>query len=243
MKKVFIALLILLALAGGALYWAYERLDLIVKLTLERYGPDVTGVTIRVGDVEISPQNGRGSLKSVEIGNPHGFTASHALRLGEVRLVIDPATIRAPVVHIREIAIDSPAIVYERGVKNTNLDVIQKNIESYVARSNTAAESSGVELPVVGRHHKFIFDRISIRRGKVTMTNPALRGQGVTFDLPDIEIRDLGKREGGLTPSQAANVVASTLTSKIAQKVLTNFDLLRKGGVEGAIDALKGLIR
>ena len=144
---------------------------------------------------------------------------------------------------VREIAIDAPAIVYERGVKNTNLDVIQKNIESYVARTNTAAESSGVELPVVGRRHKFIFDRISIRGGKVTMTNPALRGQGITFDLPDIEIRDLGKREGGLTPSQAANIVANTVIARIGQRVLTSIDLLRKGGVEGAIDALKGLIR
>ena len=37
--------------------------------------------------------------------------------------------------------------------------------------------------------------------------------------------------------------VTNTLIAKIGQKVLTNIDLLRKGGVEGAIDALKGLIR
>ena len=78
---------------------------------------------------------------------------------------------------------------------------------------------------------------------KVTMTNAGLRGQGITFDLPDIELRDLGKRQGGLTASQAASMVTNTLVAKIGQKVLTNIDLLRKGGVEGAIDALKGLIR
>jgi hypothetical protein len=36
--------------------------------------------------------------------------------------------------------------------------------------------------------------------------------------------------------------VADTLVSRIAQKLLTNLDLLRKGGVGGAIDALKGLV-
>ena len=69
------------------------------------------------------------------------------------------------------------------------------------------------------------------------------RGQGVSFDLPDIELRDIGARQNGLTASQVAAVVADALISRIAQRMLTNIDLLRKGGVEGAIDALKGLIR
>jgi hypothetical protein len=38
-------------------------------------------------------------------------------------------------------------------------------------------------------------------------------------------------------------VVAGELQARIAQRVLTNLELLRKGGVEGAIDALKGLLR
>jgi hypothetical protein len=75
------------------------------------------------------------------------------------------------------------------------------------------------------------------------MTTAGLRGQGVSFDLPDIELRDVGRRENGVTASEAANVVAGAVIAGIAQKVLTNIDLLRKGGVEGAMDALKGLLR
>ena len=40
-----------------------------------------------------------------------------------------------------------------------------------------------------------------------------------------------------------AGLVTNAVIAKIAQRVLSNVDLLRKGGVEGAIDALKGLIR
>ncbi|MGE5097232.1 MAG: hypothetical protein ACM3SO_19005, partial [Betaproteobacteria bacterium] len=65
----------------------------------------------------------------------------------------------------------------------------------------------------------------------------------ITFDLPDITLRDVGKRQNGLTASELANVVANALIQRIGQKVLTNMELLRKGGVEGAIDALKGLLR
>ncbi len=244
MKKALVALAVLLAIAGGAAYWLYESLDVIVKFALEHYGPDIAGVTVKVGHVEISPKDGRGMLKGIEIGNPPGFTTTHAARLGEVRLALDPATIREPLVHVREIAIEAPLIVYERAGKGTNLDAIQRNIEGYVAR-NVPVSDSG-DKPAAGSgsfRHLFVIDRVSIRGAKVTMTNAGLRGQGITFDLPDIELRDLGKRQGGLTASQAASIVTNTLIAKIGQRVLTNVDLLRKGGVEGAIDALKGLIR
>jgi hypothetical protein len=241
MKKALVALVVLCLVVAGAIFWAYYSLDVIVKFTLEHYGPDVAGVSVRVGDVAISPRNGRGTLRGVEIGNPPGFSSARAARLGEIRVALDPATVTGPVVHVMEIAIDAPLIVYERGAKGTNLDAIQKNIEGYVARS-VPVSRAGEGAPQ-GPRHKFVIDRLSIRGAKVTMTNPALRGQGITFGLPDIELRDLGKRENGLTAGQVANIVANTLISRIGQKVLTNLDLLRKGGVEGAIDALKGLVR
>ena len=246
MKRALVALLLLALIVAGAAFWLYESLDVLVKFTLEHYGPDVAGVTVKVAHVEISPTDGRGMLKGIDIGNPAGFSAAHAVRLGEVRVALDPATIRAPVVRIHEIAIEAPTIVYERADKGkgTNLDAIQKNIESYVARNvpvSDAGDKSAASAS--GARHLFVVDRISIRGAKVTMTNTALRGQGISFDLPDIELRDVGKRQGGLTASQVANIVANTLIANIGQKVLTNFDLLRKGGVEGAIDALKGLVR
>jgi len=243
MRKALVVLVILLAIVAGAAFWVYESLDVLVKFTLEHYGPDVAGVPVRVAHVEISPTSGRGSLKGIEIGNPQGFTAPHAARLGEVRVQVDPATIRSRLVRIREIAIEGPTIVYERGGKTTNLDAIHRNIEGYVSRNAPPKPSDPGAGDTVWPHNLFIVDRFTIRGAKVTMTNPALRGQGITFDLPDIELRDMGKSEGGLTPSQLANIVTNTVIAKIAQKVLTNFDLLRKGGLEGAIDALKGLIR
>jgi nitrous oxidase accessory protein NosD len=114
-----------------------------------------------------------------------------------------------------------------------------------VKRADAASAAEGKEKTAEGKSvsHKFVIDRLAIRGAKVTMTNPGLKGQGLTFDLPDIELRDLGKSKGGLTASEVANAVTSTLISRIAQRVLTNIDLLKKGGVEGAIDAVKGLFK
>lgn len=239
MKKLVAVTAIVVAILAGAAYWAYERLDLIVKVALEHYGPGVTGTSVKVGDVEISPSDGRGRLRNLEIGNPPGFAASRAARFGDVVLEVDPATIRSQVVHVRAIGIEAPTIVYERGDKSNNLDTIARNIESYVKR---AGDSEG-QAQAADHKRRYIIDRLLIRGAKVTMTTPALRGQGVNFDLPDIELRDIGRRQGGLTASQVAGLVTNAVIAKIGQRVLSNIDLLRKGGAEGAIDALKGLIR
>lgn len=238
-KAIIVAVMILAVLAGLALFF-YNRLDLVVKVALEHYGPDVTGVSVKVGEVEISPHDGRGRLRSLELGNPPGFSASRSARFGDVILEIDPATLRAPVVHVRAIGVEAATIVYERGDKTTNLDVISRKIEAY-AKAVTEKESAAGGAARSKR--RFIIDRLLIRGAKVTMTTPSLRGQGVTFDLPDIELRDIGRKQNGVTASEAASIVTNAVIARIAQRVLSSIDLLRKGGIEGAIDALKGLVR
>ncbi len=241
-KAAWIAAILLLVVAGAA-FLAYERLDVIVKVALEHYGPQVAGVSIDVGEVEISPRDGRGVLRRVDIGNPPGFSTQRAARLGEITVLVDPATVRAPVVLIHEISIGATTVTYEQGAHGTNLEAIQKHIAGYVKQA--AEESRGAAKTPSGRdvRHRFIVERLVIHNAKVTLTNAQLKGQGVTFDLPDIELANLGKRQGGATASEIASTVADALTARIAQKLLTNFDLLRKGGVEGAIDALKALVR
>ena len=178
-------------------------------------------------------------LKELEIGNPKGFTSTHALKMGSVKVSIAPASITEKIVYIREVAIEGALITYERGRDGGNLEAIQKNIEAYLRKTSgdSKAMSGGDE------RRRFIVERISIRGARVTMTNPALKGQGITFDLPEVQMQDVGKRQNGLRASEIANLVARELIAKIAQRVLTNLELLKKGGAAGAIDALKGIFK
>ncbi len=245
MKKALYALLAVVVVAAAGAWLAYNSLDVLVAWTLEHYGPDVTGTAVHVAEVKISPRDGRGHVRGLELGNPPGFGAPRALRLAMVRVELDPATITADVVHVRELVLDGAEVTYERGSKVTNLDVIQERISAYVKRlqatENTGSTPTG-DKPRSARR-RVIVGRLVIRGVHVTMTNSALKGQGLGFDLPDLELSDVGRRRGGLTGSELAEVVASALQQRIAQKLLTNLELLRKGGVEGAIDALKGLLK
>lgn len=245
MKKLAIVVVAVAVVLAGAAYWAYHSLDLIVRVAIEHYAPDVTGVPVKVGSVDISPSNGRGIVKNLEIGNAPGFTAPRAALVGQILVSLDPPTLTEPIVHIRELAVESPVITYERADRGgTNLEAIRKNIRHYIDASAASAESSAQsKAPAKGGKRRFIVDRLVLHGASVVMTNPQLQGQGIRFAIPDIELVDLGKREDGLTASEIGNLVAVELEARIAQKVLTNMDLLRKGGVGGALDALKGLLR
>jgi len=240
-KKLLIFLVVVAALGAAGIFWAWHSLDVIVKAAIEHFGPDIAGVPVTVRDVKLSATDGKGSLKGVEIGNPPGFAARRAARLGEMRVAVDPLTLRESLVVIQEIAIDAPEITYEKGAKATNLEVIQKNIENYVARTVGSAEPPAAAPK--GLERRYVIEKLSIRAARVTMTNPALKGQGITFTLPDIELRGIGKRPNGVTAAQAANVVVAAITTRIAQRVLTNLELLRKGGKEGALDALRSILK
>lgn len=240
-KKVLIVLAVLAALAAGGIYLVYNRLDVIAHYAIEHYGPEITGVTVKVKDVEINAADGRGGLKGVEIGTPKGFGAPRTARLGEIRVAVDPSTVTSDLVVIREIAIEAPEINYEKGKGGTNLDAIQKNIEAYLKRSDQPVDGKPTGPQAPGR--RYVIEKLSIRNARVTMTGAGLKGQGITFTLPDIQLRDLGKRPNGITAGQAANIVANALITRIAQRLLTNLELLRKGGTEGALDALRGIFK
>jgi uncharacterized protein involved in outer membrane biogenesis len=243
MGRLLYVVVVLAALVAGGAYLVFNYVDVVVKVALEHWGPTVLGASVKVGEVQISVKSGRGAIRNLEIGNPTGFTAARAARFGEIRVATDPSTLTDRLIVIHELAVEAPQITYEKGSKSTNLDVIQSSIDAYVKRATAAAQEKAAEAAPEALKRRFVIERLSIRGGKVLMTTAGLKGQGVSFDLPEIQLRDIGKDKGGVSASEAAALVASTLQNRIAQKVLTNVELLRRGGVEGAVDALKGLLK
>lgn len=242
MKRWVIGLAVVLAVAAGGLYWLYTSLDFVVKATIERFGPDVVGTPVSVRSVSISAADGRGMLRGIEIGNPPGYSSPRALRAATIAVGIDPSTIARDVVVIRDILVDSPEIAYEVRGGTNNLEAIRRHIAAYVERSGDA-EGGGAAPSGRSPGRRYVIGRITLRGARVTMTNPLLKGGGLAFNLPDVDLRDVGKRSGGVTAAQAASIVTSALVARIAQSILTNAEALRRGGMGGALDALRGLVR
>jgi len=198
-----LALGVVVVVVGAGLWWLYTSRDALIKRAIEHYGPQLTGVAVKVREVKLEPLDGRGAITGLELGNPPGFSAGRALTLGEMRLAVDPSTITSDVVHVKEISLEAPSITYERGAQGDNLSAIQKHIQSQLPKSQGGgAASAGKDAP----QRKFIVDHVQVRNAKVSY------GGAVSVALGDVHLRDLGKKKGGATAAELTNEVWTELS-------------------------------
>jgi len=225
--RTVILVLLGLAIVGLAVgvWWLYASRDVLIKRAIEHFGPDLTGVSVKVKAVKFEPAEGSGAITGLEVGNPPGFSTPRALTLGEIRLAVDPGTLTSDVVRIKELTIDSPSITYERGAKGDNLTTIQRHIESRLPKSKGGEGSKSSDAP----QRKFIVDRVVVKNGKVNY------GGKLTVEMPDIQLRDLGKKSNGATSAELVDEVWTQMTRSAVSRAPAAIENLR--------DRLKGLVK
>ena len=151
------------AVVVGAAAALLVSINPIVEAGVNKFGPEITGTHVFLKEADISVFSGEGKLNEFLIGNPKGYTAPHALKVGSVRVALDKATLLEDVIVIKKIAIDSPDIVYELGKKSNNFDDIIANVEELgAADERSAAEDLSATdfLHVVGS--RTLFDPLGV---------------------------------------------------------------------------------
>lgn len=207
MKKYRIALLFLLAIAAAAVYlWVNNPLDRLVKSAIETYGSEMTQARVNVDDVDLSPADGKGAVSGLTLGNPRGFKTPHALKAGHIEFALVPGSLADDVVLINRIRIDSPHISYEENGGTTNFDAIQSNVQRYVGTSRKAQKKEEEQKADT----RMIIGSLVIRNAKVNYNGL------MDLNLPDIELRNIGKKKGGATSAEVTNAIVTELNRKLA---------------------------
>jgi uncharacterized protein involved in outer membrane biogenesis len=242
MKKVLLTLLILLLLVFGVgAWWLSRSLDSLVASAIRSYGPEITGVSVSLDGVKIVASEGTASLSGLRLGNPKGFNLPNSLVLGEISTRLDIASLTKDVVHIQEVVISRPLVTYEYSSNGSNLDQIQKNVQSYIDSHTSASEPA--KNP--GKQKKIIIDNLIVRDAHAEVSATALGGKALTVPLPDIHLKDIGKKSEGASPAEVASQVVGSITqgaSKAASAL--NLGAIKdsvQSGASKAIDAVKGL--
>ncbi len=231
MKKALIVLVVLIAAAVAAYFTLQNPLGRLVKLAVEEFGPEMTQAAVKVSRVEISAADGRGALSGFFLGNPKGFKSDYALKAGTVEIELEPASLAKDVIVIRKILIDAPQIGYEKAGDITNFDAIQRNVEAYLG-----TKSGKGEKPKQDGSKKMIIGSFVIRNARVDYNGM------VELKLPDIELRNVGKKTGGATSAQVAKAIIAELNTQLALALAKTAVITGVGGaVVGAGAALKGL--
>ena len=237
--KIVGGILAVIVIAVVAVFiYVYSNLDSIVKDAVEKYGPQYSGVTVKLDKVELSPENGVGKLTGLLIGNPSGYTTDAAIRLGSVSLSIDLASLTSDTIVIRSIVIDGPDITYEFGDGGSNIDVIGKNVEKAAGGPGTA--DSGVKNE---SGKKMVVESLVISSGRVAVSHPLLAGKRIGSGLPTIRLKDIGKdKKDGATPAEVVDKVMDALERQISSAVsASGVNGMLKGLGKGAEDAVRGL--
>lgn len=247
MKKVLIGVAVLLLMIVGAVVYIGSNLDGIIKTAIETYGSKATQTRVSVADVKIDLQNGAGSISGLNVGNAEGFTDADIFRLGDIRTRIDTGSLTGNPIVIDELVISAPQVFYEINASGaSNVDALRRNLEASIPASSPEARA---EKPAGGEEMKMVIRRLVIEGGQAGMRIAALGDRQQTVSLPRIELSDIGKKSGGATALEVAqllsdamlkNVKGAVMDAGVQQYLGKSVDELKQNLQKGAMDRLGG---
>ena len=97
--------------------------------------------------------------------------------------------------------------------------------------TGSAPTASGPDRPV-----RFEVRHLRLIRGKVTV---GVGNTALTLPMPELEMRDLGTREGGINAAQLATAVLTDVTRNIVSATLQAAGKIGATGGAGAVEDLK----
>lgn len=239
MKKILIGLAVVLLIAVGGGIYLYSNLGGIIKSAIETYGSEATQGKVSLDSVDLDVASGKAALNKLSVGNPSGFKTPSAFDLGTIDVRIDTSTLTADTIIINSVLIDGPKITYELANGGSNVDAIQKNVDSYAKKMGAGGGSSEAK-PADGKEKKIIIKKLTISGGEVNVSASFLDGKSLGSKLPTITMTDIGKDDGGASPADVIKQVIGKMTGGIGSAVSgLNLDGLAKGAGEQAKKALE----
>jgi hypothetical protein len=176
---------------------------------------------------------------------------------------VDESSITGETIIIDKIEVVGPQITYEKARGTDNFKSILNNIEEAVGTGERSKKQAEKE----GESKKILIRDFSVKDGKVNLVTSILGGKSISVPLPDIHLKNVGKKEGGVSPAEAFKEVFAALYGEITSPAVA--DALNRGlkaigsgietvgkdakkgleeagdgakkGIEGAADKVKGL--
>jgi hypothetical protein len=214
-KKVLIAVVLVLVIIGGAVFYVLSNLDSIVKAAIEKYGSEATKTAVRVSSVKIHLRAGSGEISGLTVANPRGFSSPHIFSLGKIRVKIDTHSITSSPVVIDELRISAPQVVYEmnKGL-DSNVTALKKNIQ---ASSASPAKKTGKEKSG-GKEIRLVIRKLVIDSGSIEARVAAFKDKPQSLTLKHFEMTDVGGRDGA-PPARIAEEILTTLVKEVGGTV------------------------
>src|SRR5689334_13522627 len=103
MKRFGIFILIVIGLFIVVTVVDFLFLDRIVQKGVEKVGPAITKVEVKLKDADLSPLSGSGELKGLVVGNPPVYKTASAINVGSVGIKVEPGSIMKDKLVVRSV--------------------------------------------------------------------------------------------------------------------------------------------
>ena len=216
MKKILLSLLVLvLLIVIGGVGYLYLSLNTLVKKAVETAGPLITRTDVTLSSANLSPFNGSGRLNGFVVGNPRGYSAPYALKLGSISVSVDKSTLLKDPIVVNSIEIRNPQLALIGTPGGTNLQELMRNIKSYGTANEKKQAPPSPSPAASGKKteaKKFVVKSVVISGTKLDVILSAF-GQSVnqTLTLPEIRLSNLGSDGRGLSAAQLSEQILSPL--------------------------------
>jgi hypothetical protein len=220
LKWIGLTLLVLLAILVLLINYAMGP---IVKAAVEKAGPLVAGVPIKLEQSHFRLLRGVIDLKGFELGNPEGFKTPCAIRVNEVAVDIDVKSLFSDTIVIKRIYIKAPEVTYELGLGKSNIGRILEKLES--------GQKPAPEEKKSGK--KVIIEDFLMEGGTVKLGATLTMGAAAPIPLPAIHLTNLGKEEGrkGASPVEVVKKIFGEIGKSVSHLVTGSVNLV-EGGVK-----------
>jgi len=211
MKKVLIALGVIVVIVAAGLVYVYTQLDTIVAGIIEQQGSAATATPVGVSGVSIDLGEARAEIAGLTVGNPEGY-GGNAMSLGRFVIRIDPATVTDDTIVLREVTVSGATVNMVQRATRNNLRELMKNLESAGGGEQRPADG--------GAGRKLIIERFVLEDARASVSLPDIQEQR-SVDIPRIELTDIGRASGGATGREVARQVLEPVIERVLQSAAT----------------------
>ncbi len=210
MKTMGIIVSIIVVLVLGVAVYVVVNSGSLIKTAVETVGSEVLGVDVSLDSAEISLTEGSGELRGLAIGNPDGFGGSHAMRLGQIKLVLDVAQMSEELVVIKSVLIDKAELAIVAKGSTTNLQVIMATLDSSSTDTTSAAEDDSSDV-------KLIIDEFVFSNAQTSLVSDLLGDASV--NIADLKLTGIGRKADGATIREVLQQILAPIVRSSTQAV------------------------
>jgi hypothetical protein len=216
---------LVMALLMAALMGGCSGLNKRVETKIETSGSELTEVPVNVESVELGLFRGAGEITGVTVANPEGYANDNAFEMDLLKLnlgLFSIITVSHPLL-LDELVIESPVLNLEfKEGGGFNIKEISDNVEKSLEKSERESKEKKKSDDKSEEPRLILVKRLVIESANFNLR----RRDGTIHSgtLPDIELTDVGGKEGktvaGLTAVVVVAMSKEMFKQALAQKII-----------------------